>query len=66
MAKASKKLRSIRVPATAGGNTVLARTDDGVLILKPRSGPKSFTIAALKKAIAKTQVSQQRNAKKRA
>jgi hypothetical protein len=64
MTKVAKKSRSLRVPATAWGNTVIGETRDGVLILKPASKPKSFSIQALKKAIAKTQVASKAHAKK--
>ncbi len=40
-----------KTPRTVGGYRVLGRSRDGVLILKPKGKPQSFTIAELKKAI---------------
>ncbi len=40
-----------KTPRSVGGYRVLGRSREGVLILKPKGKPQSFTVTELKKAI---------------
>lgn len=55
---ADKQMGKIRKTYKSAGYTVAATTNDGVVIVEPRSKPDSFALKRLKEAVHKTPISE--------